>query len=99
MEFYKIEIVIANTFLETLIEQLEDLGVQGYTAIEITRGKGIKRGEHLTEGLLPTTRSSLIFTVCKEEITEKVVRHIQPFLDKRGGVIITYKIHYASGLS
>jgi len=99
MELHKIEIIIANTFLQDLIEKLEKVGVHGYTALEIFRGKGIKRGEHLSEGLLPTTRNTLIFSIGTKEITEKVIEHVQPYLDERGGVIITTKIEYASGLS
>ena len=99
MELNKIEIIIANTFLQQLIEQLEQLGVHGYTAVEIFRGKGIKRGEHLSEGLLPTTRNSLIFTIGTKEITKKVIEHLQPFLDERGGLMIVSNVTYASGLS
>ena len=99
MELFKIEIIIANTFLQDLVDKLEQLDVHGYTAIEIFRGKGIKRGEHLTEGLLPITRNSLVFTIGTKKITDGVIEHLQPYLDERGGIIITSKIDYASGLS
>jgi nitrogen regulatory protein PII len=99
MELLKIEIIIPNTFLQELIEKLEELDVHGYTALEIFRGKGIKRGEHLAEGLLPTTRNSLVFTVGHKEKIENVIDQIQAYLNDRGGVLITYKIEYATGLS
>ncbi|MFK7953549.1 MAG: P-II family nitrogen regulator [Ekhidna sp.] len=99
MSLHKIEIIISNTFLRQLVELLEDTGVHGYTALDIVRGKGTKRGEHLSEGLLPTSRSSLLFTIANEELTSKIIENIQPFLDDRGGILITYKIEYASGLS
>lgn len=99
MELIKIEIIIANAFLEGLIHKLEQTGIHGYTALEIFRGKGVKRGEHLSEGLLPTTRNSLVFTIGTKETTDRVIENIQTYLDERGGVLITYKIEYASGLS
>lgn len=99
MNLLKIEIIISNTFLQTLLEKLENMGVHGYTALEIFRGKGAKRGEQLSEGLLPTTRSSLIFTIASEELTTTIIENVQPFLDERGGILLTHKIEYASGLS
>lgn len=99
MKYYKIEIIVSNSFFQDLIARLERLGVHGYTALEIFKGKGAKNGEQLSEGLLPITRSSLVFTVATRALTNKVIEHIQPYLDQRGGVLITYPIHYASGLS
>ncbi len=98
MDIIKIEIIVSNTFLQSLIEKLEQIGVHGYTALEIFRGKGIKRGEHLSEGLLPTSRSTLLFTITSKNLSEKIKDTIQPFLDERGGVMLTYKIDYASEL-
>ncbi len=99
MEIIKIEIIISNTFLQSLIEKLESAGIHGYTAVEIFRGKGVKRGEQLSEGLLPTSRNTLLFTVASAEMVQKIIETIQPFLDDRGGILMTYKIDYASGLS
>ena len=99
MKLLKIEIIISNTFLQQLVEILEKSGVHGYTALDIFRGKGTTRGEHLSEGLLPTSRNSLLFTIASEELTTKIIENVQPFLDDRGGVLLTYKIDYASGLS
>lgn len=99
MKYSKIEIIVSNSFFQDLITRLEKLGVHGYTALEISRGKGAKKGEQLSEGLLPITRNSLVFTVAPENLTRNVITHLQPYLDERGGIIITYPIDYASGLS
>ena len=48
MSLQKLEIIISNTYLEELVNHLEEVGVQGYTALEITRGKGARKGEHLS---------------------------------------------------
>jgi nitrogen regulatory protein PII len=99
MEIIKIEIVIADVYLEDLIQRMEEVGVQGYTAIEISRGKGVKRGEQLSEGLLPTSQNLLVFAVVLKETADQLIEKIQPFLNERGGVIITSKVEYASGFS
>jgi len=99
MEIFKLEIIIANTFLQELINKLEAIGVQGYTALAITRGKGIKRGENFSEGLLPTTRNTLVFAVGNKNLTDKAIEHIQPYLNEVGGALMAYKLDYASGLS
>jgi nitrogen regulatory protein PII len=99
MELVKIEIIIADTFLQELIELLEEMGIKGYTAFEIFRGKGKKRGEQLSEGLLPTSRNLLVFTVVTQEIINTYVTKIQEYLNERGGVLITYPVQYASGLT
>jgi len=99
MKIKKIEIIISNTFLQSLIEILESAGIHGYTAVEIFRGKGAKRGEHLSEGLLPTSRNTLLFTIASDELTNNIIEKVQPFLDDRGGVLLTYRIDHASGFS
>ena len=99
MEPIKIEIILSNTFLQSLIELLEEVGVHGYTAVEIFRGKGIKRGEHLSEGLLPTSRNTLLFTIASSENAEQIIASVQPFLEERGGALMTYKLDHVTGLS
>jgi nitrogen regulatory protein PII len=99
MKYQKIEIIISNSFLQELIKKMEKVGVHGYTALEIFRGKGVKRGEQLAEGLLPTTRSSLVFTIASESLTQKIIDELQPYLEERGGVIYTYDVNYVSGHS
>ncbi len=99
MDLIKLEIIISNLYLDRLIEKLESAGVKGYTAVEIARGKGIKQGEHLAEGLLPTSNNTIIFTICDASKISNIISSIQPFLEERGGMLITYKIEYASGLT
>ncbi len=99
MDIIKIEIIISNTFLQPLIKLLEEASVQGYTAIEIVRGKGIKQGEHLSEGLLPTSRRTLLFTLTTAKNSKQIMKKVQPFLDHRGGILMMHPIAYASGLN
>ncbi len=80
MYLLKIEIIISNTFLQGLLERLEKSGIHGYTALEIFRSKGIKKGEHLSEGLLPITRNSLVFSIGHRETVEQVIENIKSFI-------------------
>jgi nitrogen regulatory protein PII len=97
MDLQKIEIIIADSFFDELIELLEGSGATGYTAIEIIRGKGKNKGEQFSEGLLPTTRSYLVFTVANSIVAHNIGQHVKPFLDDRGGILITYPVTYATG--
>lgn len=99
MKYFKTEIIISNIFLQELVLLLEEIKIQGYTALEIARGKGIRRGEQLSESLLPFSRSSLVFVVSSKTQSETIVKTLQPYLDDWGGAIISYPVHYASGLS
>lgn len=96
--YNKVEIIISDIHLDHLIERLEELGITGYTTLSIDRSKGPKRGEQQMDGLLPTSHNSLFFTITTEEIAQAIIKNIQPFLDRRGGVLIIYPITYASGL-
>ncbi len=99
MQYFKVEIIVANTFIDHLLDKMEQIDVKSYTALDISRGRGVKRGENLSEGLLPTTSNSLIFTVTTESQKDKMIQQLQPYLDERGGVLIAYPINYASGLT
>lgn len=96
--YHKVEIILSDIHLEALIERLEHLQVTGYTILSIDRSKGPQRGEQQQDGLLPTTHSSLLFTIVPQRTSQALVETIQPFLNRRGGVIIVYPITYASGL-
>lgn len=99
MTLQKLEIIIANSFLQDLIHHLEACGIHGYTALEIFRGKGAQRGEQLSEGLLPITRNSLVFTITDEAMSKKVIEKLEPFISERGGVLIATEVVHALGIS
>lgn len=96
MEIVKLEIIIANSFLPDLVQRLEKLGVEGYTALDVSRGKGMEQGEHLSEGLLPVTRNTLLFSVIHTDLSETVVEQLGPYLHERGGMIIISQVVYCS---
>ncbi|MGH1339449.1 MAG: P-II family nitrogen regulator [Aureispira sp.] len=86
--YNKIEIILSDIYLETLIQHLETLGVTGYTVLPINKSKGPKRGEQQLDGLLPTSNNSLFFTVVSPALSQVILSKIQPFLDKISGVLI-----------
>lgn len=96
MEIVKLEIIIANSFLQDLVQRLEQLGVEGYTAMDISRGKGMEQGEHLSEGLLPVTRNSLLFSVIHKDVSETVVEQLGVFIHERGGMLLISQVMYCS---
>lgn len=99
MKMIKIEIIISNSFLQTLIEQLESLDIHGYTAIEIFRGKGVTRGEQVSEGLLPITRNTLLFTIAPETQAYNIREELKDFLSETGGVMIANPLEFVEGIS
>jgi nitrogen regulatory protein PII len=99
MELFKIEIIIPNPFLQQLIELMEETGATGYTALDISRGKGLNHGEQLSEGLLPTSRNSLIFLITTPFTKEKLIDKVQSFVERYSGAIIVSKVEFASGLA
>lgn len=68
----------------------------GYTAIDVSRGKGMEQGEHLSEGLLPVTRNSLLFSVIPKDLSETVVDELGGYLHERGAMTIISNIAYCS---
>ena len=82
----KLEIIIPDSFLEETVLALDKAGVPGYTALEVSRGKGKKHGETLSAGLLPTTRVTYLFTYCRAELIAKAVQLIHPIVDEVGGI-------------
>lgn len=98
MTLQKLEIIISNTYLEELVDHLEEIGVQGYTALEISRGKGARKGEHLSDGLLPTSRSTLLICLVTEEMVDEIFDDLHKYINERNGVLFTVPVLRFMGL-
>ena len=96
MQTFKLEIIIDNIYLEELLNLLEYQEVSGYTALDISRSKGIKHGESLREGLLPTTRKTLLMILITELQYKRVYTSIEKFIRNRDGLIFSAKIEALS---
>lgn len=99
MELQKLEIIISNPYLEELVNHLEEIGVNGYTAIEISRGKGIRSGEHLSEGLLPTTRKVMLICLVTENVVNEIFEDLKTYINDRSGVLFTVPVLRYMGIA
>ena len=99
MNIQKLEIIISNMYLEELVNHLERIGLNGYTAIEVARGKGAREGEHLADGLLPTTRSTLLISIVTEETAKEIFDDLHKYIEKRKGVMFTVPVMQSMGVS
>ena len=99
MNIQKLESIISNTYLEQLVNHLEEIGVSGYTALEIFRGKGASNGEHLSEGLLPTTRNSLIICLVTEAMVNEIFEDLKSYIEVRNGIMFTVPVLRSMGIS
>lgn len=99
MDLKKLEIIISNTYLEELVNHLEEIGVNGYTAIEIFRGKGINTGEHLAEGLLPITRNTLIICLVTEQVVDDIFEDLTHYIHDRNGILFTVPVLRHMGIT
>lgn len=81
----RIEIVIEEIELDNVIEELDRIGVVGYTIVPRAGGRG-ERGVRYesVQGL-----SNVLLTIaCSEEQAAKVIEAIRPILKRYGGVCL-----------
>lgn len=89
MSYVKLEIIIAEALINSLVQYLETLGIGGYTAINISRGKGSIHGEQI-ESSLSSTETSYVFCIIAEEGSQAAFNALKPFvLTRRGLLFIT----------
>lgn len=95
----KVEIVIATTFIKQVIERFNKANVKGFTAIEISKGRGIKSGETIDEGMIPVYKNHYIFVLCNEEQAENLISLVDPLVKKAGGLIILSDVQTTNNVS
>ena len=98
MNYIKIEIVVSHTYLQPLTQLLEESGAQGYTVLDIFRSKGKRRGEQISEGVLPVTRNMLVFSVVPRDHAVNIVQRVEPYVEELGGMLITQALEHVSEL-
>lgn len=94
MNHIKIEIIISDMLLDALLSEFDRHNITGYTAIPILRGKGTGHGEQLSEGLLPTTKKTLIFAVVDSKISDQIIDKISPIINELDAWSICYPVRY-----
>ncbi|MEJ5339616.1 MAG: P-II family nitrogen regulator [Aquificaceae bacterium] len=83
----KVEVVIDSIYLSRVLDVLEKAGVSGYTVIKDALGKG-ERGIMAGDELTDVFKNSYVFTVCSEEVAQKIAESLRPLLKKVGGACL-----------
>lgn len=81
----RIEIVIEEIELDNVIEELDRIGVVGYTIVPRAWGRG-ERGVRYES--VPGLGNVLMTIACSEEQAAKVIEAIRPILKRYGGVCL-----------
>ncbi len=87
MPVKRIEIIIDELELPTLLNLLDEAGMSGYTVIKDATGKG-DRGVRGGGDLTRVFANSYVLTACPAEKLDLIVETIRPILKKRGGVCL-----------
>ncbi|MBK7392895.1 MAG: transcriptional regulator [Chloracidobacterium sp.] len=87
MPVKKIEIIVDELQLPTLLNLLDQAGVSGYTVIKDATGKG-DRGVRGGGDLTRVFANSYVLTACPEDKLDLIVETIRPILKQRGGVCL-----------
>lgn len=83
----RIEIVVGALELETLTEQLERAGADGYTVVRNVAGKG-DRGLRSDDELSDVFRNVYIVIACSADRSGAIIEAIRPFLKRYGGMCL-----------
>jgi nitrogen regulatory protein PII len=83
----RVEIVTDSLEMHEVIEQVNRLGISGYTLINEVLGKG-ERGLQSGDELTGVFKNSLLLVACEAEKIPDLVEAIRPMLKKRGGICL-----------
>lgn len=83
----KVEVVTDSLHARRILELFEREGVTGYTVIRDAIGKG-ERGIMTADELTDVFKNSYIFTVCSDDVAEKIADKIEQLLERYGGICI-----------
>jgi hypothetical protein len=97
MAYIKLEIIIAEGFISSLVAYMDTIGIGGYTAINISRGKGSIHGEQI-ESSLSTSETSYIFCILPEAGSQAAFNALKPFVITRRGLLFLTPIIALAGI-
>lgn len=91
----KVEIIIGDLEVDSVLEILNQVNVSGYTVMKNTSGKGDRGISNDDLGTLFS--NSYIMTVCtNEKQLEQLVTTVTPLLRKIGGICLVTESSWAS---
>jgi nitrogen regulatory protein PII len=83
----RLEIIVSSQEMGKILEQLDQVGVQGYSVIRDVIGKSSSGRVSDDFDFASSTLSNVyILSFCEPEKVEPVMAHIRPILKKFGGV-------------
>ncbi|MFL5730752.1 MAG: P-II family nitrogen regulator [Cytophagaceae bacterium] len=88
----KVEIIIESIFLDRIIKELDEIGVGGYTVIDIIKGKGQRGGVVKTYGITGVYKNSYMFAIVSDPEQKKIVDKVTPIIKELGGILICSEV-------
>ncbi|MBT9147961.1 MAG: hypothetical protein DDT32_01730 [Syntrophomonadaceae bacterium] len=83
----KVEFVANCLDVRTIIEEMEQVGIDGYSVIRGVSGRG-KHGKTLRASSFDSMASCYIMVVCPEAQAEALVVAVTPLLKRSGGICL-----------
>lgn len=83
----RIEIIIDSLDLKSCLDELESMGISGYTVIRDVVGSG-DRGARSGDLLNDSMNNSYILIACELDQVEKITTLLRPKLQRYGGVCL-----------
>lgn len=94
----KLEVIISKIYVDRLADFFELKGVGGFTALEISRGKGKLLGEHISDGISNDTLWTLVFTVITYDKLNTLRDALEKLLKTIHGTYIVTEVIEATNL-
>jgi nitrogen regulatory protein PII len=82
----KLEVIIDKSFLRRLLEIFDSAGVEGYSAMDVVKGKGEKNAESSDGSII--ANNLYIISLVEMPMIEKLKFQITALLNETGGVMV-----------
>ncbi|WP_297324581.1 transcriptional regulator [Nitrosomonas sp.] len=92
----RIEIVVNEESLDTLIKLFRDANVRGYTVIKGAGGLG-STGERNPDDYVLQQPNAVMVLACEENQAEKIIMLLHPELKDLGGMCLVSECHWVLG--
>jgi PII-like signaling protein len=92
-EGIKLEIIVDQLHVPTLLKLLEKAPVEGYTVIRGLTGSG-ERGDKDGEGLTGVFTNAMVIVACSPVLLPRIQSDLEHFLQKIGGVCMVSRIEW-----
>ena len=87
--------IIETVELNSLIKMIEKVGVHGFTILNGVTGMG-KHGKSVSTSLVDVGDYNMVIVVDEEEVINKLIETVKPFLKKYSGVMFLSNVEIVS---